>query len=1047
MPIGRGENIGSAYVRIFADGSRLGKDIKDALRDEDENIWGEGKRQGELYEEAYQEGFEKRLDKNEFSKILNKALADEHVMDDFLRESGSEWRKFRSRLRKQYREVGDTLGKELETALTQGMTFDQLRARLSNLPREIARTTQKIQDQELSDQNSALNKFFTNQQDMLKRLTDAEKKAQEDRDFAFEKSIRDRNRLMDGLINRYREYAKQTEAVLRGERRGVPTRRQLIRDLEQMRKATKAAGIEAKDLGADFLHNEERLRRFTPLLHRLTTGFQGFADVTSKGFGRGSRNNFLNFTGVLVRNFLAIPALLSRVAESFVGFARSVGGAFADAGGFISGIGAAFGVILPAAGAAVVGIGAVAAGLLALSAIVGPLVSLLSLLIGGLLALGSTVILGAVGAIAALAGVIAPLALGIGGLIVGIITLDKKSKAMKATLKDLKNSFTGVGKAFGEGFDFEGQLARVSSALDKMRPLARAAGEGMGNFFDGIFASFNSPAWDKFVKSMEVNLPKILGSLGRSMGNVFRGVFGTFRAMLPLVRQFLGWLEDITDAWGDWTNTRAGQRAMKEFFSDAADSAKSLGKFLLQAGGFLADLIDAGSTSGNNMFDTLTEKVKEFRNMLTKEPILLSVGMRGGQRDPMGDLIKNSAVLKGPSPLEQWFKDAERFMDDLGNLIVNAGELMDELDSPEARKNLHEVMDSINQIADAIGRLPSIGDALGDIGDVLTPLDELIDAFGRVKELQSNPLFRIFTGDLSAFGGADIHLPSIDWGKLFGGKGGKNPGTMLISMFAGIGPKILGKIGKINVGGIIKNAGKAVSTLISAFNGTANRILGKVGPVNVSKIITNAKTAVTNLINAFKGMAGDIYDEIAPVNVGNIIKDAGKAVSNLLSDFKGVAKDIYNLIAPVNVSGIISGAAQAASNIVNAFNNVRQNILNLIGGAINIDVNVNWPSPPGWLDKLTAGGGIFAGAQTRIIGEAGPEAVVPLNRPLSMVDPAVRWLSAIAQGLAPPPEMAGGGIGGATGRTVNVDMTVVTVQTDPMAAAAEVVNRLVAVGY
>lgn len=48
--------------------------------------------------------------------------------------------------------------------------------------------------------------------------------------------------------------------------------------------------------------------------------------------------------------------------------------------------------------------------------------------------------------------------------------------------------------------------------------------------------------------------------------------------------------------------------------------------------------------------------------------------------------------------------------------------------------------------------------------------------------------------------------------------------------------------------------------------------------------------------------------------------------------------------------------------------------------------------------KATASGGIFTGAQTRLIGEAGPEAVVPLNRPLSQVDPSVRWLSAYAQG-------------------------------------------------
>lgn len=60
----------------------------------------------------------------------------------------------------------------------------------------------------------------------------------------------------------------------------------------------------------------------------------------------------------------------------------------------------------------------------------------------------------------------------------------------------------------------------------------------------------------------------------------------------------------------------------------------------------------------------------------------------------------------------------------------------------------------------------------------------------------------------------------------------------------------------------------------------------------------------------------------------------------------------------------------------------------------------------------TAIGGVFSGAQSRVIGEAGPEAVVPLSRSLSQVDPSVRWLSALAQGKSAPP-MGSGGIGGA----------------------------------
>jgi hypothetical protein len=92
---------------------------------------------------------------------------------------------------------------------------------------------------------------------------------------------------------------------------------------------------------------------------------------------------------------------------------------------------------------------------------------------------------------------------------------------------------------------------------------------------------------------------------------------------------------------------------------------------------------------------------------------------------------------------------------------------------------------------------------------------------------------------------------------------------------------------------------------------------------------------------------------------------------------------------------------------------------------------------------ITAAGGLFNGEQLRLIAEAGPEAVVPLNRPLDQVDPSVRYLSAIAQGKT----MANGGVVGA-GKTVNVGgMTVVSNSDDPEAVAVEVLNRLATTAY
>lgn len=63
----------------------------------------------------------------------------------------------------------------------------------------------------------------------------------------------------------------------------------------------------------------------------------------------------------------------------------------------------------------------------------------------------------------------------------------------------------------------------------------------------------------------------------------------------------------------------------------------------------------------------------------------------------------------------------------------------------------------------------------------------------------------------------------------------------------------------------------------------------------------------------------------------------------------------------------------------------------------------------------TATGGLFKRAAVRLIGEDGPEAVVPLNRPLSQVDPAVRALSAYAQGKTDMSSLSSGSASGGAG--------------------------------
>jgi hypothetical protein len=113
-------------------------------------------------------------------------------------------------------------------------------------------------------------------------------------------------------------------------------------------------------------------------------------------------------------------------------------------------------------------------------------------------------------------------------------------------------------------------------------------------------------------------------------------------------------------------------------------------------------------------------------------------------------------------------------------------------------------------------------------------------------------------------------------------------------------------------------------------------------------------------------------------------------------------------------------------------------ILNNIG---SINVGSLLTGPQRLIDKVLASGGVVYGPTRALVGEAGPEAVVPLARPLALVDPAVRALSAFAQGLTPGVQPQG------IPEQRPIELTIVTPTKDPHAVALETINRLTAVGY
>jgi len=153
------------------------------------------------------------------------------------------------------------------------------------------------------------------------------------------------------------------------------------------------------------------------------------------------------------------------------------------------------------------------------------------------------------------------------------------------------------------------------------------------------------------------------------------------------------------------------------------------------------------------------------------------------------------------------------------------------------------------------------------------------------------------------------------------------------------------------------------------------------------------KTIVTTYFNIYKGIFEAV--KTVAVTVWHAIRDTAKAIWDAVSDavrnmwdkvkgifqtMKEVALNVWDRIKEVGstIWGAITGAAQ------NMWNAVRTILNTIISGINRVHDAMAFANPfggAGW-DRVTplARGGIITGPTLAMVGEAGPEAVIPLNR-------------------------------------------------------------------
>jgi|GEM_PF-5334205 len=318
----------------------------------------------------------------------------------------------------------------------------------------------------------------------------------------------------------------------------------------------------------------------------------------------------------------------------------------------------------------------------------------------------------------------------------------------------------------------------------------------------------------------------------------------------------------------------------------------------------------------------------------------------------------------------------------------------------------------------------------------------------------------------------DIGRLFAAWMKTLPGKA-KTAATSMSNAFVGLAGTIIRKAGNLAarfatwVKSLPGKAKGVATSVANAFVGLAGKIIKKGGNLAgrfaawVRSLPGKARTIAASIASAFSGLAGKMIRKAGSIAarfgswLASLPGKARAAASKIVAAFSGLAGKIVkragNLASQLAGWGsrAVSKAGQVASNIVSKFSGLARRIVNAIGNIVPRIKMPNIPRPTVnaivKVIKPGATGGLFTSPEVRLIGEAGPEALVPLNRPLSQVDPAVRALSAYAQGLSTPGAKDGGP---SIGRQIDVGgITINTPTTDPRAVASEVVNRMTFAAY
>jgi hypothetical protein len=1001
--------VGEAYILMRADGTLLERDMRAV---------------GKKAAKGYAKQFDEELKAAEVGTLqrFRTTLAQATAQVDF-----SRFRKEFGSVDKTVAGVNERLDEMVEANLLSEKSIKKVEVALSEWAQAQRVAARDAKD--LADQQKSLTQFFKDQEVALKLVNKAEKERTALATKSLTQFFKDQEAGLKRLDKSRRDSAALAALVARDYSRAL-----------QIESARVEKAVLAQDRAFRSYADNVRFsieRRAEPALLRmgrriddLGDHFVIYGDRVGRVFGRGSRNNFLNLLGRSIGALVSGPMRLfvetaGRVSTVIGIMVRDFNLARAGGAGFASALGTG---VMGAVRAGLPGLLALAAGIAALAVILPTTVALLFTLAGALTAVVGAITLGVLGALLALVPVLGAVVGGFVVLGVAFARAGKEGTRAARAVKSLKDAFRDFGESVADASNdvVEAFAGTAEKLLSQMTPFFVNMAEALTEVAKHFGKVLDDPAVKKFITEFSTVLPRVFENIGIGISNMIAGLLGFFAAILgPVENLSQGFLE-MGERFREFATSADGQNKIAGWFDTAWEAAQDLWTILGNVFTILGKIFTAGTEGpGQGFLDYLVEVTEKFDKWLS--------------------------TPEGKSALEDFFVRVEELMITAKDAIEDFGEALDKLDTDKAAQDAQSFADAMGSLATGLNTvavwLTYINIGLDTLFTFLT--EPYSGAEGLIGGLMS--LITVSEPVRNSIQGIITGLDSLKtWFSENFGLADSFAESALVAPFAWAYDQLFGNswIPDIvngfsewipQIPGIIASALAGVGeALVAPFRDAATNLLG---------ILARLPGQILGFIVGIPGMISGALSRVTSV-LPQPFQDGISAVRSRLSGFPGMVSNFVSGIPGV-VSSALSGLAGAFSrpfataySAVSGWVSAIRTLISGIGASISGAAS-RVSSLASRARGLTpfASGGVVYGPTRALIGEAGREAVIPLDRPLNMVDPSVRWLSAIAQGKATP-AMASGGIAGGAQITIAPGAIVVQSNQDPAQIAQQVMDKM-----